>query len=113
MDEDKWRGFEPQKFATFMFYGAVAFGLALLIAAPVAFGQEGRDSSQRFGAALCTDGPKDAKKKDAKRDDYKAMKKEQKPAASTLPRSDREPTTENTIGPGDCPVNPCTPPTNW
>lgn len=113
MDEDKRQSFEPKKMPTFMFYGTVVFGLTLLTATPVAFGQEGKDLSQRFGAALCTDGPKDAKKKDAKKDAYKAMEKKQKPVASTLPSSDREPTTENTTSSGDCPMKPCTTPTDW
>ena len=97
-----------QKSVTFMLYGAAAFGLVWLIAAPVAFGQEGKDSPQRSGAALGIDGPKDAKKKAGKNGEYKDMKK--KPAASDPPSPTDESVIKKTISPGTCP-EPCTRPT--
>lgn len=109
MDKDKRRGFEPQKFATFMFYGAAAFGLAWLTATPVAFGQEGKDSTQRSGAALGIDDPKDVKKKAGKSGEYKDMEK--KPAASDPPSPAHDRVLKSTISPGTCPENPCTTPT--
>lgn len=100
-----------QKSTTFMLYGAAAFGLVWLIAAPVAFGQEGKDSPQQSGAAPGIDGTKDAKKKAKKNGEYKDVKN--KSAASDSPRPAHEPEFKRTIDPGTCPEKPCTTPTNW
>ncbi len=111
MDENNRHGFEPRMFATFMLYGTVVFGIAWLIATPVAFGQEGMDSPRPLGVAPGTDGRKDTKKKAGESGDYKDMKKKPNASVPSIPAS--RPEIENTTGPGNCPVNPCTPPTNW
>lgn len=108
MDKNNRHGFEPRMFETFMLSGTAALGLAWIIATPVAFGQEHKDSPQRLGVAPATDSQKDRKKKAGEVGDYKDMKKE---SDASVPAERSE--IKKTIGTGDCPVKPCDTKTDW
>lgn len=111
MNENSRHGVEPRMFETFIFSGAAALGLVWLIATPIAFGQEGADSSQRVGVVPATSSQKDTTKKTGESGGYKDMKK--KPNASVPARPASRPEIDNTMGLGNCPVKPCTTPTDW